>query len=388
MHHDELLKHLHNASSLLYWDFDTIQKTSTKLTENITKYAAIHSPIYQPTPTIVEKQHLRSTQNWYIKELPNFINSTTGTSTGKKFMYRIWTEGYNIIEGKHHYLMILDEFDLKPPLKILYCVFQPRMTDNDDINIFKTDNMVISHGLKGAAEIHRVQAGPLYHADTDAFYERLLSYSVKNRIDIIIAQGSTVASLAWYATKLNFKDKICRLLSNTGSGMNFSDAELLRRTGVVENWCDHMRSWDGGATFFTCKHRTYHMHDGLAYVNSIDGKMVSTDYFSLVAPFVNYWNGDYCEISDTYQRCLCGRAYRPFKMGRTRDKTFGSTSTGITKDALMATEGSHKIKRLTGHNKHLIVHVREPLRLSESAAMQAAVPQFTIKFQVERDHVR
>lgn len=74
-----------------------------------------------------------------------------------------------------------------------------------------------------------------------------------------------------------------------------------------------MRCWDGGATFITCREGNYHILDNLSYCLDEEKKLISTDYFSFVSPFVNYWNGDYCQIDSNYKRCDCGRLFRNFK---------------------------------------------------------------------------
>ena len=83
--------------------------------------------------------------------------------------------------------------------------------------------------------------------------------------------------------------------------------------GRADHVCDHMRCWDGGATFFTCKYKNYHLLDNLSWCEEADGKLISTDYFSIPSPFVRYWNGDMCSISKSYKRCECGRLYREFE---------------------------------------------------------------------------
>jgi hypothetical protein len=74
-----------------------------------------------------------------------------------------------------------------------------------------------------------------------------------------------------------------------------------------------MRCWDGGATFFTCKHQNYHLLDNLCWCDEKNKKLISTDYFSFPSPFVDYWNGDLCRLKNEYQRCDCGRLYRDFE---------------------------------------------------------------------------
>ena len=69
---------------------------------------------------------------------------------------------------------------------------------------------------------------------------------------------------------------------------------------------------------FTCKEKTYHLCDNLSWSEEIDGKLITTDYFSLPSPFIKYWNGDLCKIFDKYRRCECGRLFRNFEFVESR----------------------------------------------------------------------
>lgn len=63
---------------------------------------------------------------------------------------------------------------------------------------------------------------------------------------------------------------------------------------------------------FVCDHGTLHQADNYSYAFCEDGKLLRTDYFNVVSPFVNYWNGDVCENrTNGYRRCGCGQLYRP-----------------------------------------------------------------------------
>jgi hypothetical protein len=49
---------------------------------------------------------------------------------------------------------------------------------------------------------------------------------------------------------------------------------------------------------------------------------------------VNYWNGDFCRISDRYQRCDCGRLYREFEFLDNRPFSLKGRSILDVKEAL------------------------------------------------------
>ena len=79
-----------------------------------------------------------------------------------------------------------------------------------------------------------------------------------------------------------------------------------------------MRCWDGGMTFITCKHGNRHILDYLSYVESVETRLVSTDFFNLAGSFIRYWNGDYINLESDWQKCDCGRYYREFSLDGNR----------------------------------------------------------------------
>ena len=68
---------------------------------------------------------------------------------------------------------------------------------------------------------------------------------------------------------------------------------------------NHMRCWDGGATFFTCAFGSNHWVD-FSSVNKVeDGNLISTDLWNRAQPHIDYRNGDILE----WKRgglCECG----------------------------------------------------------------------------------
>jgi len=81
----------------------------------------------------------------------------------------------------------------------------------------------------------------------------------------------------------------------------------LRSRLTAQGWDvrDQMRSWDGGATFYTCPQGTAHWVGVVADVSTGDGRLVSTDLLNLAQPHVDYWNGD--EVRAEPVACRCGR---------------------------------------------------------------------------------
>jgi hypothetical protein len=116
-----------------------------------------------------------------------------------------------------------------------------------------------------------------------------------------------------YIKKNKLNKKIAKLLSNTNERLLPQNVNFIKENKIFDKVCDHMRCWDGGATFFTCREENYHILDNLSWCEEKNKKLISTDYFSFACPFVNYWNGDYCSIKNKYERCDCGRIFRDFE---------------------------------------------------------------------------
>ncbi|NBT59626.1 hypothetical protein EBT16_12660, partial [bacterium] len=221
-----------------------------------------------------------------------------------------WEPFLYFIEGENHYDLIMDEFGIPERPKILY-MFNSNQYKSSDIVTIKDDspNFMEHHGTSRKAEVHYVNFKEMKENQSD-FFRELVSYISSNPMDVIFAPGPSINSLCHYVSK-NPK-RICSLVSNTNERLLPEDASFLLG-GVSDHVCDHMRCWDGGATFFTCKHRNYHLMDNLSWCEEIEERLVSTDYFSIPSPFLRYWNGDRCKIGNSYERCECGRLYRDFE---------------------------------------------------------------------------
>jgi hypothetical protein len=132
-------------------------------------------------------------------------------------------------------------------------------------------------------------------------------------VDVLFAPGPVIIALCGAIRKVFPRiHRVFGLVSNSNERLLPHDANFLMM-GYAGGVSDHMRCWDGGAGFWTCRHGTYHLMDNLSWSEEVEGRLVCTDYFNLAAPFVRYWNGDFCRITDTYQRCECGRLYREFE---------------------------------------------------------------------------
>ena len=144
-----------------------------------------------------------------------------------------------------------------------------------------------------------------------------------------------------------------------------------------------MRCWDGGATFFTCKHRNYHLMDNLAWCEEgPNHELICTDYFNLASPFVRYWSGDYCRIAKEYQRCECGRLYRDFEFLESRPFSLKGTNMREIQDKIKAL-GIKGIKqvRCSVHNLN-VVSTRDLTDL-EKNMIRSVSDKFQFEFACE-----
>lgn len=376
-----LEKYAKIANTLMYQSEEFIKEVIEYLTTEITKHAQ-QLPVYT-TQRIISKSELINT-NWYLP-YDSFENETSG-STGKPFKYKIWRNTYDQLECESHYKTITDEFNISGPTKILYLHYDVTKPNSKElINIYTTNNPLVSHGLRGQAEIHSAIANHTFYMNYYRYYEELINYIIENKIDIIHAQSNAIASLAWNVKRLDKKEKLCKLISNTGSKLNLKHVIELQQNGNIDAWCDHMRCWDGGATFFTCKHNTYHLLDSLSWTYTSDYKLISSDYFSLPSPFINYWNGDYADISSDYERCKCGRAFRKFEMGRTRSKIMQVSEISTIQAALTDNHLLDGIKRVEIIQKFMRIFTKYSLPHDQRQSIRDTLNGIEIQFTVEED---
>lgn len=383
--YEAFLRHYAKIANTLMYESETfIREVSQYLKDRIVEHSKL-SPIYQGNTGIVTKKDLEDKNAWYVPGYDAFENETSG-STGAPFKYKIWTDIYNKIECENHYKTISDEFGIFGPVKILYLQFNIMDPSTTDLTkIYTTQSPLVSHGLRGQAQIHSVIANKTFRLNYCKYFEDLIEYTIANGIDIIHSQNSAIESLAWNMKRLKKKEKLCRLVSNTGNKLNVKSVIELQQNGNIDAWCDHMRCWDGGATFFTCKYNTYHLLDSLAWTYSDDYRLISHDYFSLPSPFINYWNGDYADISNDYERCKCGRAFRRFEIGRTRSKISQVAESSEVQLALTDNGLLDGIKRIDIIQRFMRVLTKYSLPSDQRKSIRSILPSVEIQFTVEED---
>lgn len=80
------------------------------------------------------------------------------------------------------------------------------------------------------------------------------------------------------------------------------------------DWCEYMRSWDGGLTFFRCPHGTYHTFDHITIAKArADESVQVTDLINKAQTFIDHEPGDIVSMDDDYSKCECGLWHRNFK---------------------------------------------------------------------------
>jgi hypothetical protein len=334
-------------------DPDTIVRAQQILGRAITTYAYHRSPVYRDLIDIsvlkdkkclnlirnafqVNKFDLLDKSRWYTEDFSSTENSTSGT-TGAPFKYKVWNDAFVPIEKDRHYGNVLDEYGLTGEVNVLYMVsgFKPsnstvveygkakiKVAEGDDIANYVA-RILASHGRTGA-KMHHIEFGEDAYFNIKDYCDFLVKYSQDKKIDVLLASGGLYELLCTHLITSESTEypHLYKLLSNTGDRVNRDTLEFLVEAGVANNWCDHMRCWDGGVSFFTCEHHTYHLLEDLAYVYSDESdKLVSVDFFSYPSPFVNYSNGDYCQVEEKWEKCDCGRWHRPFKFMNRRPRS-------------------------------------------------------------------
>jgi hypothetical protein len=384
---DYLKQHLNHIHTLQYQGGKDIEATCRHLNRELAKYAQTNSPVYATHHGVIDKSHLGDKNRWYVGGFQTHAATTGGSTTGLHFHYLRWATHYNQIEGDCHYRAILQEFGLDRPISILYLMLdQTDDRGNDTLTkLYHTQNILVSHGAGQQAIVHEVIKNRTYYHDYFGFFDSLFAYLSEEKIDVILAPGQIIAALAWNARRLRHTAPICKLLSNTGAKVDRTDLDYLKESGIVENWCDHMRCWDGGITFFTCRHHTYHLLDGLAWTKSDkQNRLISDDYYSLPSPFMNYWNGDYGTVGKDYQKCKCGRYYRSFEISRTRSVVMAGVTNHEVRDRILKTDiDVSGIKRAETSGAFLRLFTSRPYSATERQAIRNTLPNLEINFVTE-----
>lgn len=365
------------CKNLLYEDEEIVRETTNLLKKNIDLWAHQNSCVYADNfDQILTKEKLLEKSNWYIKEFGHESTqmATSGSTTGLPFSYLRWEPFFKFIEGTNHYDLVLNEFKIDESPNILYLFDNSHKFEDFLLNLNKND-LIKNHGIERNSKVYLANTLK-YKNNEEELFEKLLKYLNKNHIDVILTTGPYINSLCHYIKKFKYNNKICNLISNTNEFLLSKDANFLLENNYTNNICDHMRCWDGGASFFTCFYKNYHLLDNLSWCEEKQNMLISTDYFSFPSPFFNYWNGDYCKIEEEYKKCKCGRLYREFKFLQNRpfsikgicfkeiQEKIQSSGVGFIKQ--VKCDQNHinifSTKELSGESKQKILNINKKLQ--------------------------
>jgi hypothetical protein len=382
---ESILHYLEAAKALMFQDVFFVQEVTQTLKNSISNWTK-QKCIQYPQKPIIEKLDLQDKRKWYVEELmyKSQNTKTSGSTTGIPFEYLRFAPAFEKIEWDYHYNLVLDEFSIPHGPHILY-MFSHSYKKEAGKHVFcnngPSELNIVNHGNRRSPIIHYANFDA-YQNNRDNFFRSLFDYLEKNRIDVFYTSGPEINSLCSYIRKMNIKGKLGFLLSNTNERFLPEDANFLLSNNYFDRICDHMKCWDGGASFFTCKYNTYHLNDEVCWVESVDDKLISTDYFNICSPFVNYWNGDYCRISNEYKRCECGRLYRDFQFLENRPFSLKGVCISEIKDKLkeMSIQG---IRQVRCSPQFLEVVSKSELTEDQKQQITATSNKFKFRFTVE-----
>ena len=252
---------------------------------------------------VLTRESLPKRDSWRVRDVPR-VEGSTGGVTAAAVRYPIWRDAIGEIEVWHHYRAVLIEHGLDPvqPMTIVrempagrarHCQWHPGR-----------DEYTRSHGADCVTVIeHPYPCG----GETATRCETLIAACQEHQCDVLVLNGSTMALFADWLRQGGTAMPACRLISATFESVDPRDAATLIESGFTGAVCDHMRCWDGGVTFLTCRFGRRHLLEHLGHAEMLDGRLVATDYFSLAAPFIRYWAGDHAQLGTKAIECECGR---------------------------------------------------------------------------------
>lgn len=356
------------------------------LRRNMEMWALEKSRVYMRSRRFYEKEHMEDKGAWYVDEVSHdsVDSHTSGSSTGFHFLYRRMRSTFERLEWDNHYDMVLDEFGVGFSPHILY--FFPnhyRKDGNSVVLVDRNQPYLNSHGRSRKPVVHHANF-EMYKSDPILFFDLLFRHVSENPLDVAFASGPQINSMCHHLRRTGFLGPIAGLLSHTNEMLLHDDASFLTENLYFGSVCDHMRCWDGGASFFTCRAGNYHLMDNLSWCEEIEGRLVSTDYFNFASPFVRYWNGDMCRIGDRFSRCECGRLYRDFEFIENRPFSLGGVCLGDLRRRMLSL-GIQEIKQVKCYVDRIDVVSSRILEEHEKASISNLEPRFNFFFSAERD---
>lgn len=391
---DQLDRYMGVAEDLLYSSPREIQQQVNYLAAGIRNWAIRHSPIYADYDgeTVITKDDLQQKDRWYVEALQDrrVISSTSGSTTGDPFSYAITKKYAKWLLREQHWRLILREYGLATQRLKICILYRFKHTN---IVFSKTDAFVANAPeiAKQAQYNHgsldcEVDFINFERFETPGWYEQLFEYLDTTTPDVMISTGPIINQVCRQMRARRYDKPLCYLLSHTNEYPRQTDFQFLHNQKFIAHHCDHMRCWDGGAVFFTCRDGTYHLLDNVTQHRSVDDKLVTTDYFSLAAPFVNYWNGDLCRIDDTYQKCTCGRWYKPFVMLENRPFAIkGPTKLAELRKQISTLPFKQKIDQIQFGSRGVSIYTKRSLHEPEKQQLSCVLAGYNLSY-FEENH--
>lgn len=363
-------------SSLLYKDVSEYKTTIKEIESFALEYLLKNNQFFRENQDYSDKSLINSNRDiWNTDKFRYFYNYTSGT-TRERFKYRIINKVYDKIERDCHYLHILEEFE-KYPEEIVYFVQDGLALEHPIIQKIYTDNLFMTHGYGRERPVYVIKRNRKYLEDYWGYWRDLLSIFANMRIEVMIIDGNGIAEILQAMKHFGSFSFVSSLVSCTANKTNIQYLDQLKSEKCIDNYCDHMRCWDGGVTFFTCKFGVRHVLEHLSYPIVKDGKLISKDYFALENPFWNYWNGDYAEINQEYKRCDCGRLYRSFEIKRCREIWLEGANSQELNDIFRNIVGVIRINQLSNY---LRVFCDQDINVETKKSVQQQLPNFILDF--------
>jgi hypothetical protein len=382
---DVVGEYLPFCRELMFFEEGLVAEVLAILKENIEMWALEKSPVYMRSKSFYTKGDFEDRSAWYVGEVSDrsVDTQTSGSSTGFQFRYRRMADSFERIEWDNHYDMILDEFGIRPDPHVLY-FFSHHFKKSEGEAFFMDPTpqpYLNSHGRSRSSIVHYANFD-MYKSNPYCFFENFFEYVSNNRIDVLFSGGPQISSLCHHARKMGFEGMVASLLSQTNERLLIEDAEFMLDGGFCLDICDHMRCWDGGASFFTCGAGNVHLMDNFSWCEEVDGRLVSTDFFNFASPFVRYWNGDICSIGGKYSRCDCGRLYRDFYFLENRPFSLNGVDLSVLKSR-MAGLNIKGIRQVRCYSDSLNVVSSRILSQDEIRKINSLEPKFKFVFSVE-----
>lgn len=377
------------CKSLMYQDPKVISLVVSKLRKGLEKYSKSQSKTYQDhsEEKIYDRKNIIK-DDWIVKNLPSdriVKHNTSGSTTGEPFSFYYDNRHWSYVQKNCEFDLIREEYNLcNKELQILNLIKHQSNPEVDNFYLrvekYKPSNMFSSFGAENFVTYFVNWDDYMIHPND--WHDKLLDFlDSAPFFDIILSSGPVINILNRYIRKHEFSKSFAYLLSHTTEFPRKEDLQFLKNNGNIMHYCDHMRCWDGGASFFTCKFGTYHLNDNFAWVTQgNDNKLISTDYFNTAAPFINYWNGDRCKIESDYHKCECGRWYRPFKMLENRPFALkGPKKLTLIKEQISQLEFRNKINQVQFDGLAANVYLNEKIDEAGLNKIKEILSDYTLR---------